>query len=135
MIRPGIRQFLCLLALALPTLAGRFDLPVGKWSNARRPGFLVKVGDQKSHAMAWQVDDLELRGTYKVTSATGAPHVLFHLTNLTVKGKPVKSAKVGDVPVALGGELRSVWDWTDQGLRLTIQGENAEQLTVDLKKL
>ena len=130
-----MRRILCVLALALPALAGRFDLPEGKWSNGLRPGFVVKVGDEKSHAMAWQVDDLELSGTYKVTSAQGASHVLFRVDKLSAEGKPVKSAKVGEVPVALGGELRSVWDWTDKGLRLTVQGENAEQLTVDLKKL
>ena len=130
-----MRRLCLLLAMAMPALAGRFDLPMGKWSNQQRPGFVVKVGDEKSHAMSWQVDDLELRGTYKVTSAQGAPHVLFHLDGLSAEGKPVKAAKVGEVPVSLGGEVRSIWDWTEEGLRLTVQGENAEQLTVELKKI
>lgn len=124
-----------LAALTLPALAGRFDLPEGKWSNQARPGFLVKVGDSRSHSMVWEVDDLELRGVYKVTSAMGAPHVAFHVEQLSAEGKPVRSGKVGEVPVAQGGELRSVWDWTDDGLRLTVQGDNAEQVTVDLKKI
>ncbi|MBS2037595.1 hypothetical protein JST97_21590 [bacterium] len=130
-----MRKLLLVMLLALPALGGRFDLPEGKWSNQQRPGFVVTVGDQKTHAMAWQVDDLDLRGTYKVTSAMGAPHVTFHLDSLKAEGKPVKSARLGEVPVSLGADLRSVWDWTDNGLRLTVQGENAEQLTVELKKI
>jgi len=127
---------LCLaLLLCLPAWAGRFDLPEGKWGNQQRPGFQVVVGDAKSRGMSWDLDGLVLKGSYRVTSAVGAPHVLFHVDSLTADGQVAKSGSIGNIPVRPGDDVRSLWDWTEKGVKLTVQGEGEEQLTVELFKI
>ena len=124
-----------MLALLIwPARAGRFDLPEGIWSNRQRPAFQVSVGDEKSHSMVWWVDSLKLKGSYRVTAAVGPPHVLFHVDWMTADGQPARQGRVGAILVKPGDEVRSLWDWTDKGLKLTVQGEGEQQLTVALLK-
>lgn len=117
-----LRILTTLLFLVLaPAWGGRFDLPEGHWSNHQRPGMRVDVGDAQSRSMHWDLDGLELKGTYRVTTAKGPLHVTFHVDSLTADGRPVKTQKIRDIGVAEGQDLRTVWDWQDGGgVKLTL---------------
>lgn len=84
--------------------------------------------------MSWDVDGLVLQGNYRVTAAMGAPHVLFHIDSMKADGQPAQTGSIGKIPVKPGDDVRSVWDWTDKGVKLTVQGDGEAELTVELVK-
>ncbi len=127
-----IRWLLLGLLVALPTWAERLELPSGRWSNGERPGFEVRVGDASTKSMSWDIDGLVLKGHYQVARPS---LVLFRVDSMTADGQPATSGRIGAVKVRTGEQVRSSWDWSPKGVRLTVHGKDPQRLTVLLKKV
>jgi len=130
-------RYLCFLLCLLiaPARAGRFDLPAGVWTNEQRPGFRVVVGETAHRKMSWDADGLLLEGVYKVTAARGPLHLLFHIVSIKVDGQPVDRGTLGKIKLAQGQDVSAIWDWTHDGVRLSILDRTEQHpLSFELRK-